>query len=233
MIGGMLRTAVTVIVLVSAVAVSAQRTGTRIGRDATSKDGAAAMDILAACAIERRPDLVRQWLQYLPGTTEESALLRKWSDDLSTCMESDQLVMDGMELRFRPRMMRLPVAKALVGKTLRNAPVTSPASPTSEPWFMAKLNTLGKDAAVDRPALVLQDFGHCVAINRWQASRRFLLSEPDSAEQKQAVAELVPVLGPCLPQDAKISLTPANLRTVLAEPVYQIIAAAAPAAAQR
>ena len=34
---------------------------------------------------------------------------------------------------------------------------------------------------------------------------------------------LRPVLGPCLPAEAKVTLTPANLRQLVAEPVLHIL----------
>ena len=225
--------ALTAILFAFSSVAPAQRTGSRLGRDASAKDGPAAMELMASCAVNRRPDLIRQWFQYLPGTPEEAALLRGWATDLTACLDSDQLVMDGKELRFKPRSMRLPVAMVLARKAVKDGPLSSPIPDSAEPWFVLKLNALGSDAQVDRDALLLQDFGHCVAVRRWGGSRALLLSRPDSIEQKAAVSELAPVLGACLAENAKITLTPANLRSVLAEPMYQIIAASTVSAASK
>jgi hypothetical protein len=212
---------------VAATSASAQRLGTRIGRDATPKDAAAAMEILAGCAVDRRANFVRKWFTLLPGTSEEGALLKSQEADLSACMDDDALVLDGKELAFQPISMRYPVAAAWGRKHLKNGPLESPVPATSDPWFLPKLNDLSAGASVDRSALILQDFGHCVAVHEWAGARALLLSQPDSQEQRAAVAKLVPVLGPCLSEDVEITLTPENLRRVLAEPVYHIVAASA------
>jgi len=213
--------------VVLAAPADAQRTGSRIGKDATGKDAPAAMQLLADCTVARRPDLVSKWFGTLPGTPEERALLTDAADDLSACFDSDKLVMDGKELAFKPRAMRYPVAAAWVRRHLGTSPTTSPLPADSDPWFVSQLGALAPDAPFDRANLVLQDFGHCVAVNDWAGTRALLLSKPQSSEQEAAVAKLIPVLGPCLAADAEMQLTPDNLRRVLAEPVYHILSASA------
>jgi hypothetical protein len=206
----------------------AQRTGSRIGHTAehaSPKDAAAAIQIMANCLGDRRPDFARRWLRLLPGTREERELILAEEPDLSICMDDPLLVMDGKELRLQPHTLRLPTARAMVRKMLSRAPRQSPLPPQSDPWFLPQLAALPAGAGVDRAALGFQDFGHCVAVNSWPASIALLASEPDSPAQAAAIRQLMPVLGPCLSDDVKITLTPANLRDVLAEPVYHILAA--------
>jgi hypothetical protein len=208
---------------------AAQRTGSRIGHDAESgnvQDAASASETIANCVAGRRPEFVRRLLALLPGTKEEFALVHAEEGDLSICMEDPLLVMDGKELRVRPRALRLPVARAMIRRMLPRAPAQSPLPSESDPWFLPGLTSLPTGAAIDRSALGFQDFGHCVAVHSWPATLALLASEPDSTAQAAAVRRLLPVLGPCLSDDVKITITGANLRDVLAEPVYHILAGA-------
>ena len=214
---------------------AAQRTGTRIGRDAevgNPKDAVLLVQTVANCLADRRKDFVRRWLAKLPGTKDEFALVQKEEGDLAICMENDQLVSDGRELRFKPRLLRLPTARAMVARMVADAPPQSPMPPDSDPWFLPLLSEIPAGTDVDRAGLVLQDFGHCVATRSWPATLALLASKPESAEQAAAVRGLKPVLGPCLAADANITLTPANLRDVMAEPVYHILTAAPSASAK-
>lgn len=214
---------------------AAQRTGTRIGRDAevgNVQDAVALTQIVANCLADRRKDFVRGWFSRLPGTKEEFAFVQKEEPDIAICMDSDELIADGRELRFTPRVLRLPTARAMVARMLAEAPPQSPMPPDSDPWFLPLLSAVPAGADVDRPGLIFQDFGHCVATRSWPATLALLRSKPESTEQAAAVRGLMPVLGPCLTADANITLTPANLRDVLAEPVYHILTAAPSAAAK-
>jgi hypothetical protein len=133
------------------------------------------------------------------------------------------LVVAGKTIEVKVGMVRLPLALAMARRQLR---LTSaiPAVEKDIPWFAPKLAGLDRNAEVDRLALGLQDFGHCVAASDWANARALILSEEGSAEQKQAVSALVPVLGPCLQSDVEMQLTPANLRSAIAEPMIHMLA---------
>jgi hypothetical protein len=224
--------AAAVAVALAAVPAQAQRTGSRIGRNATAKDSGAAMQLVADCLVDRRMELVKRLFQTLPGSVEEGTMLKREEGDLGVCMDSDQLVLDGKMLRFSARAIRTPLAKALMRKLLPSAPAESPAAPSSEPWFLATYNALPPKAVVSRQHLNLLDFGHCVAVKNWSGTRAFLMARPESAEEAAAVRKIVPVLGPCMLEGMTVQLTPSVLRDALAEPVYQILVAAPEAAAK-
>jgi hypothetical protein len=209
--------------VLAAAPAEAQRTGSRIGRDATASDAGAAMQLVAECLVERRPELVKRLFRTLPGSTEESSMLSRQEGDLGICMEDPQLVLDGKQLRFKGRAIRTPLAKALIRKMLPSASAVGPAAPGSDPWFLAPYSALPPKAAVSRQHLNLLDFGHCVATTNWPATRAFLMAAPASAEESTAVKKLVPVLGPCLLEGMTVQLTSSVLRDALAEPVYQIL----------
>jgi hypothetical protein len=231
----LLLAAAAVLALLAAGPAGAQRTGSRIGQTATpgsEKDAAAAIEIIAQCLGDRRPDFLRRWLQMLPGTREEYRFVSAEEGDLSVCMDSQSLVLDGKVLTLKARSLRLPSARAMVRRMLPGAPAQSPMAQDSDPWFLAQLTALPREADLDRAALAFQDFGHCVAVRDWTGTLALLRAEPGSAREAAAVRKLVPVLGPCLTDDVKITITPGNLRDVLAEPVYHILAAAPAAPAK-
>ena len=222
----LIRAGVMIALLASATApLAAQRTGSRLGKNAAPKDAAAAMRVMVDCVVSRRPDLVQKLFETLPGSTEEYRLLKISEADLGLCMDNQMLVLDGKELAFPAGQMRYSLAEAWVRASRSRLPLVSPATALAPVWFELRLAAVTPTTPLDRGALVLQDFGHCVAVSEWAGTRELLVSKPASAEQSAAIAKLVPKLGACLTQDAKVAVTPENLRRVLAEPVYHIVAA--------
>lgn len=216
--------AVLAIVLIVGLAspAAAQRTGSRMGKNATADDLPKAMRIMADCIAGKRNNMLRQFFGTLPGSAEESRIIDGELGDLGLCLEDRMLVLDGKQVVVTPRMIRFPFALAKARRDLR-ATAIAPAMNKDQAWFAAQLATLDKSAPVDRVALGLQDFGHCVAATDWVNARALVLSEEGSAEQKAAVAALTPVLGPCLPSDVQIKLNAANLRSALAEPMVHAL----------
>lgn len=216
------------LLLVATAEAGAQRTG-RIQRTAEAgnvEDAELAMGIMARCVASRREAMVRIWFAMLPGTREEAALIRGETNDLSLCLEDDRLVMAGRAIRFPPGSLRRPVALALVERRISEAPEEAPIGPDSEPWFVAPLGALPSGRPVDRGALVIQDFGHCVVLGAWRESRALFATRSGSDEENAAVDRLMPKLGPCLAAGVTINVTRRNLRLMLAEPFYQVVARA-------
>ncbi|MFC7536994.1 hypothetical protein ACFQPG_06390 [Sphingomonas sp. GCM10030256] len=204
---------------------SAQKTGTRIGKNVKTENVGALTQIIAKCIMERQPKMVRTWMNILPGTDAEDKFVKTKEGEFSICTRDDQLVFpDDQELVFQSHQFRYPVALAIARKQLRKSNL-APAglNPNGKAWFAAPYAALPAGSAVDHNALVLQDFGHCVASTDWRGSRALLLSEEKSGEEKAAVAALAPVLGPCFPANSKIKLTSASLRRALAEPVVHLL----------
>ncbi|QAY79007.1 hypothetical protein [Sphingosinicella sp. BN140058] len=200
----------------------AQRLGTRIGRDAEQKDGPVIIRQIADCVVARQPAFVRSWLGMLPGTAAERELITDMTEDMSTCLDSPALVMDGKQIGFKPRTLRRPVALALVRKEVKTADQQAPAKDLS-PWFAAAVAALPAGEKLDTTSIALQDFGHCIATSAWADTVALLASEPDSPAERGAIARLKPALGPCLTADVKLSLTIPTIREVVAEPVHHIL----------
>jgi hypothetical protein len=209
-----------------AVPADAQRTGSRIGRDAKPKDASAAMQLVADCFAARRPEFSARVLDTLPGSLEEGTMLVAEEEDIGgVCMDSDQLVLDGKELRFSARAIRTPLARAMLRRMLGRSPGSSPVAAEAEPWFLARFNALPANSRVSKQHLALLDFGHCVAVQQWAGTRQLLMSQPETSQEKAAVDKLVPVLGGCLGEGMSVKVTPTLLRDALVEPVYHLLAA--------
>jgi hypothetical protein len=222
--GGAIRFAVlAAAALCVSTAAMAQRTGSRIGQDASARNLRMVMTAMSECFASRQPVLVRRWFHMLPGSGDEFRLLSLNEPEISTCTDNDKLVMDGMVIKFSPAAMRGPVALVSARRLLAHAPSASPASADSEPWFLPELKKVTSPIAVDAKSITLMDFGHCIAVHQWQGTVGLLAAPAGSQEERVAVRQLRPVLGPCLPAQAKIEMTAANLREIVAEPVYHIL----------
>ena len=205
----------------------AQRTGTRVGRTAGEKDGPRALAIVADCLVDRHPALAAKWLGMLPGTSEERALLNGISDDLGNCMAMDRLlVLDNKSVGFRAIALRIPVATALATRSLAKLPLSFAPNAAAQPWFEARLKAHPAGAKIDQVSLARDDYGHCIATRNWAGSRDLLLSVPGGPREKEAIKRLMPVLGPCLTAGSTLQASPANIRLVLAQPVYHLAAGA-------
>lgn len=228
--------AFTLLACFAAGEVVAQRTGTRIGRNAEAgnvADAEFAMRLIAMCVAARRPDFVRRLFSTLPGTPEEAELMRREADDFSLCLDSNRVVMDAHQLRFQPRALRRPLAVAFVERRVSEAPAQAPVLPDARPWFLNRVEEAGSGATIDRGSLVVQDFGHCVVLRAWQDARSLFATQPDTPEEAAVIQRLQPHLGPCLFEGMTINLTRRTLRLALAEPFYHVMTAtpqSAPAA---
>ncbi len=212
-----------------AVPAPAQRTGTRMGRNATNtqRDANALILIIGNCLAQRRPELVRRWLNLLPGSREEAELLDAQEGDFDVCVDDDQLILGGDRLlTYSPRRLRVPTALAMVRRALPRAPAQSPVPAQADPWFAAPLAALPSGSTIDRGSLLAQEFGHCLAVTDWPSSRALLAARPDSQEEARAFQALSPILGSCLPQGLRLEITPKSLREYLAEPFYHLLAGA-------
>lgn len=210
------------IALTTASALSGQDADWRAGRAARAgnvEDAELALDIMARCMVARHPELVRQWMDSLPGTFDERKLFIRYRDDLSNCLENNELYMGRLEVRFRAPMLRRPVALAVVRQRITETPAAAPASPEAEPWFVARMTGVSPESGLDRRSLLLQDFGHCVVLRAWPDSRALFAAPVDSPEEAAVFQRLTPALSPCLSEGTTIDITRRNLRLILARAV--------------
>jgi hypothetical protein len=132
----------------------AQRTGSRMGRDAGTNDVPKAMRIMAECMAGKRRNMLRQWFDTLPGTAEEDRIFDRELGDMGLCLEDRMLVVDGKTIVVTARMVRYPLALAKARRELRLGGVV-PAMNKDQSWFAPRLASLAAGAPVDRVALDL------------------------------------------------------------------------------
>lgn len=214
------------LVLANSAAV-AQRTGSRLGREASLKDAVTAMRMIAECFYDREPKDTHLWLDTLPGDPRETKLLQRDAANLTPCLDSDKIVFDGKAVSMKPAVLRRSVGAAMARRVLMTSPHPAAPAPDTRPWFAEALAKLPAGAAVNRSSLAIQEFGHCVAIARWDDSVALIKSNDDSTDEKAAVARIVPVLSGCLDAGDTIHVTARNLREIVGEPVYHLLQARA------
>ena len=209
-----------------AAAQPASESGIALAQDHRAKDAEElAMEALARCFAARRGNLSRHWFAVLPGPPDETAVFRRESHSISSGMRGA-----GRGRHVQRGTLRRPLALVLVERGVSQTPENAPLSSDAQPWFVTPLAALPAGSPVDRGALVVQDFGHCVALRAWRDVRALFSVEPGSSEETAIVERLAPVLGPCLSENADFLVTRRNLRLMLAEPFYQIVTASSAAA---
>jgi hypothetical protein len=209
----------------------AQRSGSRIGRNAVNgqRDAYTLIAIIGACLAERRPGLVRRWFDLLPGSREEAALLDSQEGDMGVCMSDDQFIVgDGRQLTYTPRRLRVSTALAMARRGLSDAPAQSPLPQDSDPWFAGRLAAM-RSGTIDRGSILGQEFGHCLAVTDWASSRALIAAREGSRDERGAFQALVPILGGCLPQGLQIQADAKGVREFLAEPFYHLMTSVRPA----
>lgn len=205
--------------------VVAQRTGSRIGRDAGPKDGPLALRMMTECFASKRGGMSRRWLDTTPGAAERKLVLAE-NQSMSDCMTGDKLVLDGRELRFPVDAMRRELAVAMVRQMMRHHEISFAAPPAdTKPWYMTLLASMPKDTPVNRIALGFEDFGHCVTLKQWDDALAMVRTEEGSEAEKVAFRKLIPALAPCVTADQTTHINAFMVREAVAEPIYHIVAA--------
>ncbi len=201
----------------------AQPTGTRVGRTASERDVALVLAKIGSCMARTRPEVVRRWLNLIPGSKAEEEFVATQEGVLSVCMEhGDSRVVTYGRLDYVASELRPFVALSAGTLAAQAAPAERPLAPGLKPWFSDGLAALGKEAPLDKRAMVQQEIGHCVVVASWTASRNFLRSTVGSKDETAAIAALRPSIGPCLPMGEQFRLTKSVLRSLLSEPFYHL-----------
>ena len=184
---------------------------------------------IGTCMAEHQAKAVDTWLNFLPGSGAEDKFVMTQEGALTVCMEGGSIQTRG-KLAYVTGDLRPYVATAAAVRAARVASATLNLGNASKPWFEQALSKLPQDGAFDKRAIVQQDFGHCVVIGNWRASRDFILSRSGSDAENASFAALVPLLGPCVSQGAQVAITKPMVRQAVSEPFYHLAQAATIAA---
>lgn len=214
---------IALLVILMATPALAQPTGTRIGMTASERDVSLVLAKIGSCMARTRPEVVRRWLDLLPGSQAEEDFVATREGPLSVCMEhGDSSVVTYGRLHYVASELRPHIALSAAALAARAAPEARSLAPGLKPWFSDGLAALGKEATFDKRAIIQQDIGHCIILANWTASRDFLRSPAGSKDEAAALGSLKPAIAPCLPMGEQFRITKTVLRNVLSEPFYHL-----------
>jgi hypothetical protein len=200
----------------------AQRTGTRMGRNAVKADAEAVSALIAACMVKRRGAIVDRILATLPGSNEEDRLMLANEGAFGICMSDDKLVADGRTLYFDPQGLRLHLGVAAARARLAASTGSEAVANPGTPWFAAPLAEVKADerAEIDQGMLALLEMGDCLLTREKTGAISLVQSDSNTPDQGKAMRKLVPHLSSCLSSGQEIEITPDVVRFAIAEPLY-------------
>ncbi|MEO5493854.1 MAG: hypothetical protein ABIR08_07485 [Sphingomonas sp.] len=171
---------------------------------------------IATCVVDNDLKDVRTLLNTLPGSPEERRAGERILVYYGGC--NDNTVVTG-QIAWRERA---EIANAAL--LLRLDGALDAASPTREGWKLAMAS--GKTAGTDYDAgsVSMRQFGDCVVAIAPVAALRLARSPRDGGDEASAIAALSPTLGDCIAPGQNFKVKRADLRLILAEPLYHLIA---------
>ena len=200
----------------------AQRTGTRMGRNAVKADAETVSAMIAACMVKRRGAIVERILATLPGSNEEDRLMISNEGTFGICMSDDKLVADGRTLYFDPQGLRLHLGVAAARARVAASTGPNAVAAASAPWFVAPMAKVKADERkrIDQSMLALMEMGDCLLTRETAGAVELVQSETSTPDQGKAMRKLVPHLSACLSAGQEIEITPDVVRFAIAEPLY-------------
>ena len=173
-------------------------------------------DAVAECVVDNDIREVRLLLNTLPGSPEERRIGAKVMAFYGGC--NDNKIVAG-RLAWRERA---EIANAALMWRLARSPFDPAATPRNG-W---KLAVSGKVAGTDYDAgsASMRQFGDCIVAIDPAAALRLARSSPNGSDEAAAIKILAPTLNDCLAPGVNFKLKRADLRLVVAEPLYHLIA---------
>lgn len=197
---------------------SAQMTGSRLGKNATTHDAKAVFDNMVRCVGERSPKYAHQVMQLLPGSPSEYKKIFGNEGDLGMCMDDQnrRLVLpDGVEMTINARMFRTNLANVMARQELRGVDAAKLAQAPA--WSLA---TYGSETGGDAMQLALFTIGDCVVAAKPVEAAAFVQNGAKSSKGTAAMKQIIPILGTCVPQGTNLKMTTEMLSVALSEPIY-------------
>ncbi len=204
---------------------AAQETGTLIRHKAAQMEGHGThgarltMRDFAACLVDRAPGRTAKLLKAAVDSPEyiqmSKNLFERWNDEC---------IADG-QLRFAQPLLMGSLFDAAYAHDFASAPAANFLGTTDSGYVALHPKPYSSHVA---SALALEQFGECVARAQPATVRQLLAAAPGTTSEKQAFADITPALGPCLPT-GDFAFSRDILRGALAEGIYRLSKAAAPA----
>lgn len=174
--------------------------------------------VAAECAVDQDHGSVAALLQTLPGSPDEEKAARRIAPVFEAC---------GAELAISPWSQALGNGRADLAAAAAQRELAKGSTPSSDaitPWYASAIarRTLGD--GYDAVSLGMQEFGTCVVGAAGSATAQLVGSAAGSAEERAAIAAIKPVLAGCVVQGKPLHMTLDQLRLMVAEPLYHVIA---------
>ena len=172
-------------------------------------------DAIAECVVDNDLKDVRTLLNTLPGSPEERRVGAKIVLFYGAC--DDNKIVAG-ELAWRERA---EIANAALLSRLSGSRADAAAAPR-DGW---KLATGTKVAGADYNAgwASMRQFGDCVVALAPTAALQLARSSRGSADEASAIGALSPTLNDCIAPGQNFKVKRADLRLIVAEPLYHMI----------
>jgi len=188
---------------------------------ARAEQGAAAAALsrsTAECTVGEEHGAVAVLLQTLPGSPEEDRAARRVAPLYNAC-GAELAISQGSQGLYNGRAA---LAAAEVSRALAKGR-TAGSDGAVTPWYTAAIAGKAPGLGYDATSLGMQAFGTCVVGAAREPSARLVVSAAGSAEEREAIEAIKPVLAGCVAQGKPIHMTLDQLRLMVAEPLYHII----------
>jgi hypothetical protein len=197
------------------------------------RDATKVMHQFADCISKKMPTKVRALLATMPDSDDQSRLVKSLVGDPSSCLEN------ASKMRLTSTLFRGALAEAL----LKNDPVIVQrtavllSSPPSQSF-----DRLTAALANSEPSTCLNDEDRATLVGRWVAYcsvhenplpiRALLATEAGSAAEAEALRALESTFSHCLLKGQTLTVDRLTMRALLAEALYNRVAAVATEIAQ-
>jgi hypothetical protein len=174
--------------------------------------------IAAECTVDQDHGNVAALLRTLPGSPEESRAAHKLADIFAAC-GAELGISTGSQGLYNGRA---DLAAAAAAHALGRQAPSFPAAPLA-PWYKSAIAGRSPGYGYDPVSLGMQEFGTCVVGVAGDASARLIRSSAGSAEEREAIGAIKPMLAGCVVQGQPMHMTLDQVRLLIAEPVYHVV----------
>jgi hypothetical protein len=176
----------------------------------------------AECVLEQQPTAVDSLLGTLPGSDQEVRAAERLKAIYKAC-SGDKFALainKGSQGLFNGRP-GLAAAAASAALEKRDADISRLQG--AQVWYANAIAGTAAGRGYDAVAIGRQEFGTCVVKAAPESAVRLVRSRSGSAEEREALSGITPVLSGCIAAGTPISIKRDTLRLMIAEPVYHAI----------
>jgi hypothetical protein len=172
---------------------------------------------IAACVVDNDPGGVRILLRTTPGSPAESAAAGPVMQYYGGC--NDNKAVNGA-IAWRERA---EIANAALVKRIGKKSSDVVAAAAQPGWAFTLGNGLVAGSDYNSAAVGMRMLGDCIVRAAPQASVDLARSDAGSAAESAAIGQLSAVLAPCIPAGQNMRVKRADLRLIVAEPLYHLL----------